>query len=780
MRFFQFRLGALLLVVTVASLCLAFWQSSIAPFQQQKGAIAKLQELGASITTRPANPYWMEKFVGKEDFVRVDAIAFASAPIKNEDLGKLREIEGLRKLIIQYCPITDDGLAQLRGIESLEELTLNNTQISNDALRHIAQIRSLKSLDLRRTSITNEGLVHLARLVELESLILPRNITADALPMIARLPRLKHLDLSSTPISHEHIPQLASCPLEEPPVLSRHYDSRHIPLLAKLPSLQRVSIYGGLTKPQAKQLASLRKLTELSILGEASADCLPVLAELPNLATLQIYHSRFDDQEMRILADDFNLSSLTLHSQKLKPESVQHLDRCRSLSELSLAGPWFHENAIDQLFIDFDYLDVLEITPTAEWRRNQAGEVVAFNLSRLPIESADLAYLQQFPELQEVRFERCQIDSEDRRFFQPLAALNQLRHLSLTRTNLRSNQLVFLTDMPYLESVTLDSTHVDDEAPKYLAQMPRLKVARLGDSYITDRGFGMLRQAPSLEVIYISSRILSADALKHLKEMPRLREFYTYGGTTGVESNPLSPAALLKIKAELPHVKVYIPYAYMEYDNENHITVMGGHDDPFNGWNELALLPYLTEVRMQAFNYGQRFRNLTAQAERLQAVAKVPNLKKLLWNETAVSSEAFETLAEMQGLELLYLNNGAVKTDALPHIGKLKNLIHLGFNNDGNFRESFQGDDFEPLRSLTKVEIFEIGGVGIDGDVLEIVASWPELKSVTLRNCGLSPGELNALEAAPKLKTLHLSGVVVESADIQQFRRNRPDVEIQQ
>lgn len=776
-RFFQFRLGALLLVVTVVSLCLAFWQSSIAPFQLQKEAIAELQKLGAEIHTRPANPYWMEKFVGKEDFVRVDSVTFASSPIKNEQLGQLREIKGLRRLAIYHCPISDDGLAQLRGVDSLEELALQGTNVTSDGIRHIAQIRTLKSLDLRYTNITNESLKHLARLVALEELFLPRSINEDALPFIARLPRLRRVDLSLTTVRPQMIPQLASCPLESPPVLNRPYRTPDIQYLVKLPSLKHLQLADTVHDLHAAEISKLRQLEGLSLNGPLAMKGLQSLADLPNLESLTLSNNAFDEPELAMLADQFRLRNLWLNSTALKAESALHLKRCRRLKSCFLYSPWLHPRQIDDLTDELSHIDEFNAGTPSTWQYNENNEVTSVFLQSVSINQDDLKHLARIPTLEFVSLHNCTFQASAR-VLQPLAALKHLKSLSLSGSNVQSQQLVTLTDLPSLETVELDSTAIDDAVARYLVQLPRLESLKLLNILFTDRGVQWLSNSRSLKTLSISSPTITADCLRSVREFESLKELII-GTVRDSNEKPVTAAALVRLKADMPDVKVHVPYLYAEYDPQNRLHKITGFDSRFDAYDELFRLQHLEEVHLQLYNYSKPARGVD-QVTRVAEIAKIPNLKRFLFNEALVAPEAIDQLANMRNLESLELRNGAVQKGAIPHIARMHALKSLSFHVESVLVKRFVGDDFEPLNEEMAVELLKFSSVGVDEQVIQTIARWPKLQSMNLRNLGLNAKSFDHLVKTRNLKTLQLNNVTLTLSALNRFRQQRPDVEISQ
>lgn len=783
-RFVQFRLGAMLIAMTVVCICLAFWQSSIAPFREQKAGIAELTKLGATIQTRPANPYWMEKFVGEEDFVRVESVDLTYKLIKNEDLALIRKIPGLKELRLQGCPITNDGLAQLRGIEKLERLTISNTTLTGEALRHVAAIPSLKSLDIRNTPITDEDLVSITRLFDLEELYVSHPISEKALPTIAKLPRLKRLFAKGTNIRPEMIPQLAGCQLETPPTLSRGYRNRDIPHLVKLPSLKLLDLQMWPTDDELAQIATLTQLTDLRFHGhQATIAGLEHLTALPRLRSLRVNGTKFGEAEVRMLAEDFELNSLQFDSSRLTPATLMLLKQSRSLKELRVTSPWLDPAFVRFANQEFSRLDKCDIKSNAQWSYNDRGEAIQFISYRTPF-LTDLSPLTDHPAMESISIRGSSNNWKlNKRPFAPLTGLKKLRFLEVLNSQVKSESLIDLVEMRNIEVLTLDNNRLDDDALKYIVQMPKLRHLSLQYSQITNAGFALLSQAESLETIAISSPKLTDDCWKYLHEMPQLQRAqltkqHIHRFSTAGQPQGFSTAVVLRTIAELPGVEIVLNNPRIDYNGEREVVGATIYGAAFTEFEELVALKTLERVSIQFDVYNNPQKKAISDAAKLSALSKLPKLTSLHWQQADVDQEALAHLSEMPQLTSLSLAINEAGIEALPSIVQMSELKQLGLSFNLAANRPITQQEFSQLTALKQLESLTLTSILLEKGCLQAVSLWPELSNLNLTNTVIDDAEFANLGRLPKLRMLYLGNTKVTQGAVDAFNRLNPQCQV--
>ena len=128
---------------------------------------------------------------------RLHALHATNAPITDDQLIHLTEMESLTVLDLSNTSVTDRGLIYLQNLPALEELRLWETRVTDAGLAVLGRMRSLRILGLGGTQITDAGLPHLQGLEHLR--ILQLWGTAVEGHGLAALHRLRHLEHVTLP-----------------------------------------------------------------------------------------------------------------------------------------------------------------------------------------------------------------------------------------------------------------------------------------------------------------------------------------------------------------------------------------------------------------------------------------------------------------------------------------------------------------------------------------------------------------------------------------------------
>lgn len=127
---------------------------------------------------------------------RLHALHATNAPITDDQLLHLAEMESLAVLDLSNTRITDRGLVYLQNLPALEELRLWETAITDAGLAVLGRIRSLRILGLGGTQVTDTGLAHLQGLEHLRILQLwGTAVEGHGLAALHRLGSLEHVSL---------------------------------------------------------------------------------------------------------------------------------------------------------------------------------------------------------------------------------------------------------------------------------------------------------------------------------------------------------------------------------------------------------------------------------------------------------------------------------------------------------------------------------------------------------------------------------------------------------
>ena len=97
-----------------------------------------------------------------------------NTPVEKEDVARLAELPGVKKLVLWGPAIGDDALPALKDYPALVDLTLQNTSVTDEGVRHLQAVEKLRSLSLNGSSgITNQAANTLAEMRDLTHISLP-------------------------------------------------------------------------------------------------------------------------------------------------------------------------------------------------------------------------------------------------------------------------------------------------------------------------------------------------------------------------------------------------------------------------------------------------------------------------------------------------------------------------------------------------------------------------------------------------------------------------------
>jgi hypothetical protein len=196
LRWFQFSLRSLLLLVLLVSLGMSWVAVKIERGRQQKEAVEEIEKLGGLVaydyqqvyrSVGPSGPVWLRNWLGKDLFATVVEVRFTSASGTDAELEHLKGMTQLQKLDLHGTQVTDAGLEHLEGMTKLQALWLHETKVSDAGLEYLKGMTQLQVLTLSGTKVTDAGLVHLEGLTQLEALLLiDTHVTHEGLKRLSR------------------------------------------------------------------------------------------------------------------------------------------------------------------------------------------------------------------------------------------------------------------------------------------------------------------------------------------------------------------------------------------------------------------------------------------------------------------------------------------------------------------------------------------------------------------------------------------------------------------
>jgi internalin A len=295
-----------------------------------------------------------------------------------------------------------------------------------------------------------------------------------------------------------------------------------IPFLTALPNLRRLRLSGsGITGTGVKQIATIRGLTELSLLdAQIDNDGLGRLAGLSSLTVLSIQRSALvSDAGLEHLKRLPKLTNLGLLDLSITDAGLARLAGLTQLRLLDLRGSAQITNGGLAQLRRLKTLKVLRLRGYSIGDETLAivkdfPALTGLTVEESAITNPGLAHLSRMP-LEEISLFRCySVSDEGLEHFKGLA---NLRQLSLRDMPITGAGLVHLRDKQKLAVLRLNETGVDDAALKHLAGLKSLARLELRQTRITDAAVEPLAKLKSLKVLNVSQTGLTEDALRRLK-----------------------------------------------------------------------------------------------------------------------------------------------------------------------------------------------------------------------------------------------------------------------
>lgn len=222
-----------------------------------------------------------------------DGITDASAPL----VGRMKSLKWLE---FQNCRITDKALASLSELKNLEIFRVWNTRVTGEGLKYLKNLPKLSLLGFGFADDTRPRLQDLRELKQINRLELRGDhINIDDLKYVAELGQLQELDLTF-------------------PV-----DDRIAAFLPRLTNLTQLDVREGtITDATLKQIAKLKKLTALWIMGDFTDDGLTSLTGLKSLWVFTAGSSRITDAGIHAIQKDLPALQFVQHSSPWKPPAT--------------------------------------------------------------------------------------------------------------------------------------------------------------------------------------------------------------------------------------------------------------------------------------------------------------------------------------------------------------------------------------------------------------------------------------------------------------------------
>jgi len=334
-------------LLSAAVLVLAAGSTARAADAPQAAIAHSIEAMGGTVTRGPDG--------------NIVEVSLARTEATDNDIERVVQIKGLKRLNLSFTYVTDVGIERLRELQQLEELTLDATESITDAsVAYLRANKQLRKLVLRGTDITDVGMPAVATLTNLKSLDLSHTMIGDVgLESLPALSELEELDLGGTRITGTNLNFLKLLPklkkLSFNGIQRRNASACWTPLITDL-DLDTISLLSGLEdlnlgvgvslgrtgEPMGERncrvtggiqltdlgVAKLVKLTKLRRLDISGAKITPaglkILKSLPQLERLSLWNCKgLDDTAAAQFADvpklvDLDLSYTSIGDAMLK------------------------------------------------------------------------------------------------------------------------------------------------------------------------------------------------------------------------------------------------------------------------------------------------------------------------------------------------------------------------------------------------------------------------------------------------------------------------------
>ena len=120
----------------------------VAEWVVSKGGTIEVEGSSLKVATKDRIP---------EGPFRILAINLNETPVTDQELEKLKPLEGLVALELHSTRITDKGLDAIALLTSLKRLELSNTRVTDKGLEKLGSLQNLERLYLHNTPVTKEG-----------------------------------------------------------------------------------------------------------------------------------------------------------------------------------------------------------------------------------------------------------------------------------------------------------------------------------------------------------------------------------------------------------------------------------------------------------------------------------------------------------------------------------------------------------------------------------------------------------------------------------------------
>jgi eukaryotic-like serine/threonine-protein kinase len=530
-------------------------------------------------------------------------------------------------------------------------------------------------------------------------------------------------------------------------------------------------------------LPNLSDLKTLHLMSNRlTDDCFKKIARINGLKNLSIWFSDLTGRGLDSLAT-LNLKSLSISlGTRADPKTIDAIVRLNSLSELAVSCPVFGDEEMAKL-AGMGNLSMLNID---RWDLSGAGlrhiarllRLERLNLSSIPrIDDPALAELQGFPSLKFLWIQECPVTDAG---LDHIAKCRPLKELTLVRTQVTASSAQRLAAARPDLKIQMDGKAIEPATGRDDRKFAEW-VLSIGGSVIIQNEQWVQKSAGlpegpinllDIQLSWAENPRPAADLEGLLDAPPIRRLMLTNCPITDAWIERMSRAAGLRQVQDL------------------HIWRTASTVTAFPHLAELPLLQSLTLYDLPLSDDGMKdlARSKSLRILTLLKTGITPrgiehlsplNLKSLCLGESelkAMSADpnGWKVLKRLPSLRALILNDAPVPVFAFAELCELRELLQLNFVRTGLNRERLN-----LLAKLPHLNMLRATAEGeITDQVLDELATFPELQSVGLQDMNMTDAGLDQLAKCPKLTFLELTRTGVTVPGAKKLAGARPNLQM--
>lgn len=451
-------------------------------------------------------------------------------------------------------------LPLIARLSLLESLSLEGKSISDQQLQSLRKAGNLKEINLAETEVSDEGVSLLRDILSLQSLVIDGAMLSEVITKAFDGSRLESLTIVEHPVkpnqglaSLRFLKSLQSLRLKGIPLAELQ---AAIP--DGLPDLQGLTCNIA-TNSDVEQLTSWKALRELNLSGsaEVSDDSFLSLRKISDIESLDLSGTAIVGNQLELLKslplkrlslNDTSLSGdgvmavvkmprlefLSLQNSAVDNASLEPLAKMRELKVLDVVGAWTTRGGRQKFRSVMPDCELLpadaEVALDARGRQAllrtifsaqgkvtfqapDGSEKLARNEAEIPAGNAVVVGV-------DLSKPSTGLTDAD---FASLAALQDLRTLSLYGSTWSDRSMRQLQELTELRSLTLDQVEkVTDRGIRYLLACPQLETLRVNIVGLTDQSGKVLARLQALKFVQLNQTDVTGEILESLASLPTL------------------------------------------------------------------------------------------------------------------------------------------------------------------------------------------------------------------------------------------------------------------